>query len=605
MYCNECGAELPDGSKFCSVCGTKMISLQESRQAAQPMQTGYSYDEQQNLPSKKKLPIWDKALITVCVLAVVGVATFLTIHFIKGKKKGTPAYVTIKGVKCEINDKDGVSNLDKVNDGVVFNGMGCSLYKDGEKVNPVPVFDADVYVEKGEIGNINDDIVHIEVLNININEKTDFDFSDGVSNKSSKYELEKAGYVNQSNIKYSKLFDENGEITLDSINSDYEKFLESGKAGIGYEIRGFDYNFSQLTFSGTKEENRREIINTCGGLGSDYDYDSLFKYRLLLSRELANLTGMQDGEYVGSKKDFLVQVDFWFSSDKYDHTTISIYGPKDKLNEYMTKWGLPDSTFYVSDAKITTEHYDTQEDATIEIYDPYIEIRPGADIPTEEEETPQQPVEPWEISVSDIPEYDALILFLKEFEWYRDINYECEYDSSTAADGNSDILWNIMGYQGCITRYGLYDDVYDLEEARSSKGDPADPRGYTNDPDTEWMGYRSVSEYGLRWIAQNIFNVSDEDYEALANASSDCASSYYENGRYYYAIYPLGEEVVPYNPEIQSVRTDGTRYIIVYKKVPDWDPNSDNVKEAYIAEMEIKNIDGKNYWSMYSNHLVE
>ncbi|MBR1568110.1 MAG: hypothetical protein IJ648_04040, partial [Lachnospiraceae bacterium] len=44
------------------------------------------------------------------------------------------------------------------------------------------------------------------------------------------------------------------------------------------------------------------------------------------------------------------------------------------------------------DAKITTEHWDTQEDATIEIYDPYIEIRPGADIPEDttassEEET--------------------------------------------------------------------------------------------------------------------------------------------------------------------------------------------------------------------------
>ena len=36
MFCNECGAQLPDGAKFCNVCGTKLIVLQASEQNARP-----------------------------------------------------------------------------------------------------------------------------------------------------------------------------------------------------------------------------------------------------------------------------------------------------------------------------------------------------------------------------------------------------------------------------------------------------------------------------------------------------------------------------------------------------------------------------------------
>ncbi|MBQ8912982.1 MAG: zinc ribbon domain-containing protein [Lachnospiraceae bacterium] len=673
MFCNECGAELPDGSKFCSICGTKMISPQESRQAAQSMQTGYSYDGQSNydpsyqqemhpnysqsyqqemqsnysqsyqqemqsgyvqqpqpddnkktnskIASKKKLPIWEKALITVCALAVVGVETFLTIHFIKGKKNGKPAYITINGVKCEFNDKDGISNLDEIENGVLLQNDGSyDLYQNGELVKTLePDEKFSVFVKK-EVLNIHEEKERNAGVSVHLNNNADFEFSDGINEESSEADLEKAGFVCFSQINndderkytYSKLYDKNGEISVESINSDYNMFLESGFENLNYDLvsYGFPDDKNNFDFSRDKETNRKVLKNRYQNMDIK-DYDTFLKFRLLVCREFGKLTGMNAHEYIGSTKDYLVRVDLVYINGKYNDATISIYGPMENLNEYMNNWGVPDFSMFILDAKITTEHYDTQEDATIEIYDPYIEIRPGADLPEDEDYNSQQPVEPWEISVSDIPEYDALISFLLSFEWYYDNDWGDEYDeydSSKAADGTSNILGNIMGNPMCIQRIGLYDDVYDLEEAWIYGGDPADPRGYTNDPDTEWVAYHSLSENGLRWIANNIFNVSDGDFEALTNDLEVRGRGYYESGRYYYSIEIAGEGLAFY-PEIESVKTNGRKYIITYYEMPDpnffGDTASDIPSKKYIAEMELKNIDGKNYWSMYYKHKAE
>ncbi|MBQ8923909.1 MAG: zinc ribbon domain-containing protein, partial [Lachnospiraceae bacterium] len=48
MFCNQCGNEIPDGSKFCHICGAKMIVPQEIVQEVQPIQPSYEQEIQRN-----------------------------------------------------------------------------------------------------------------------------------------------------------------------------------------------------------------------------------------------------------------------------------------------------------------------------------------------------------------------------------------------------------------------------------------------------------------------------------------------------------------------------------------------------------------------------
>lgn len=100
-----------------------------------------------------------------------------------------------------------------------------------------------------------------------------------------------------------------------------------------------------------------------------------------------------------------------------------------------------------------------------------------------------------------------------------------------------------------------------------------------------------------------IFNISDGDYNILLNELVDDSQCYIENGRLYYMVGGVGwlGDLL----EIETVKTDGTFYYITYNKVPDPEYGFDEEIETYEAKMQLKNIDGVNYWSMYYNHKVE
>ncbi|MBQ6230858.1 MAG: zinc ribbon domain-containing protein [Eubacterium sp.] len=40
MFCNNCGSQLPDGSKFCNVCGSAVGGAQQIQYGAQQIQYG-------------------------------------------------------------------------------------------------------------------------------------------------------------------------------------------------------------------------------------------------------------------------------------------------------------------------------------------------------------------------------------------------------------------------------------------------------------------------------------------------------------------------------------------------------------------------------------
>lgn len=630
MFCNECGANLPDGSKFCNVCGVKLIVPQMSERNAQSdyvqqyqasAQPDYEQQYQQNyIPesqpssadsgkskktSKKKLPTWAKIWIVVCVLAVIGIGTFLTIHFIKGKKN-SGSYVTINGTRCDITYEDGLSNLSKINDGVIFKSNDINptydYYKDGELVSSSQGEgdkQPDVVVTR-PMFNLGFDLVeHNGAISIFFYKNANFKFADGTSAKSSPAELEKAGYYCDGSSCYSKLYDKNGEISLDEVELDYDKFLQDGFEGLDYPARVAFPDRFYSDFKGTKEENKqalKELYNDTPLKAGNFD--DLVMSRLLLAKEISKLTGMnKDGEYVGSTNDFLVKVDYWYSNNGYINTTITIYGSRELLNSYMTKWGLPDSLLFKVDSRMTTEDYDQIPEATVGVDEPNQEIDDGADI----FDADDVPKEPWEISVSDIPEYDALVHFFDCLDIYRDGNYERYYDSEQVLSGNFDLLYHLVSPFICVDRSGLY-PLYDLETVW---GEVEDPRGYISDENSSWYmgGYNHVSLEGLKWVAVNIFNVKEGDYDILLNKLLEDDMSYIENGRLYYSIGGIGWLGDLF--EIESVKTDGTFYYITYNKVPDPEYGFDEEIETYEAKMQLKNIDGVNYWSMYYNHKVE
>ena len=66
MYCNHCGAQQPDGSKFCSNCGEKLAADQAA--AKQQPQSKSAPNTQQAAKTEKKkgkLPVWGIALIAL------------------------------------------------------------------------------------------------------------------------------------------------------------------------------------------------------------------------------------------------------------------------------------------------------------------------------------------------------------------------------------------------------------------------------------------------------------------------------------------------------------------------------------------------------------
>lgn len=106
MYCEKCGAELPDNSKFCNVCGASIT-----------MQNTINADDRQNpqapaaVVKKKKLS--GKIIIGAVILAVIAVGVIFGAKFIFSKQAAKPFVGT-----CNIYDPVSGDHIIKiVNDG--------------------------------------------------------------------------------------------------------------------------------------------------------------------------------------------------------------------------------------------------------------------------------------------------------------------------------------------------------------------------------------------------------------------------------------------------------------------------------------------------------
>ena len=110
---------------------------------------------------------------------------------------------------------------------------------------------------------------------------------------------------------------------------------------------------------------------------------------------------------------------------------------------------------------------------------------------------------------------------------------------------------------------------------------------------------------------KNIFNVTDEGIKILAGSGESEKLFYrYKSGgtyKYYGPLYAHG--VGPCTISITDVKYDGLRYQISYG-VYRIDIYGEGLSEEdlflcdMLAFMELKTIDGDQYWSMYSNEYV-
>lgn len=211
---------------------------------------------------------------------------------------------------------------------------------------------------------------------------------------------------------------------------------------------------------------------------------------------------------------------------------------------------------------------------------------------------------PAEIVPGDMP--DSLDRFLLYFiSWYDGGSGKKEYDCSRASE-DSNILAEIVG-NGSIVDFNLY-----LNARHMSIWDnkTQDPRGW-NQRDG-YSGFAVNREEGVDWIARNIFNVSDKDIQALKKSGEDKELFYIDkdaegNSNYYSIIGGVGDPFI--RVSVGSVLYDGSKYYVSYDVLAveygKYGNMSYKYDSTYSAEMEYKIIDGRCYWSMYSNTPAE
>ena len=106
MNCPKCGAQLPDGAKFCGSCGARLTAPTQTIVARKPTapvvqapeEVAVQPDQGAAAAKKSKLPLLIVAIVAV-VLAVLAVV-FFVLPNLGGSSKN--AYVALQDAKTEL-----------------------------------------------------------------------------------------------------------------------------------------------------------------------------------------------------------------------------------------------------------------------------------------------------------------------------------------------------------------------------------------------------------------------------------------------------------------------------------------------------------------------
>ena len=192
------------------------------------------------------------------------------------------------------------------------------------------------------------------------------------------------------------------------------------------------------------------------------------------------------------------------------------------------------------------------------------------------------------IDPQELPE--SLGEFLCRFnEGYTDRAGGREFDSENVVDVRANLLNQIVCAYPCVDfdRYPVEAPVFHWGDGTSDPMNWAGDAGY----------YAEFEPDAVRWIAQQVFHLSDADYRAVLDR---CLFS----GAFYQGENAAGEErfFLPIRTagaqrslvHVESAQTDGEHYELVYDYLL-W-PNQ--YLGSYAATLERRESDGVPYWSL-------
>lgn len=185
------------------------------------------------------------------------------------------------------------------------------------------------------------------------------------------------------------------------------------------------------------------------------------------------------------------------------------------------------------------------------------------------------------LEASDVP--DSLKWFLLQFNFGYSNH---TFDSQKPVDDNAyqNIIYRIMTNGSCSMNY-----IYPGKLAEEHWDDG------TTDPKGKFSSYLVSNIEKAKWIAKNIFNITDENISKAIKSGENNGLFYTQNEKAYLELDGVGGPAC--DIDFESVTYDGSRYHLVYTHyIEDFYADS---AQTFNAELEYKEINGCHYWSLY------
>ncbi len=196
-----------------------------------------------------------------------------------------------------------------------------------------------------------------------------------------------------------------------------------------------------------------------------------------------------------------------------------------------------------------------------------------------------------EMDIDEMPE--SLIDFLDRFTdlYYSDKgghDFDCETNYTN-------LIHCMMLEFPCIDWYTYPVKPLEEKDVTRKKMDPKKwAKGFDN--------YTVCDEESVKWVVTNIFNVSEDKIPEMQEKYWNEKTLYLYKGKYYMPVGHLGTSYLRY--ELVSVKREGKRYYVDYNAYVngyemEMHESDGLLSGSFTAELELKNVDGKDYWSIY------
>ena len=193
----------------------------------------------------------------------------------------------------------------------------------------------------------------------------------------------------------------------------------------------------------------------------------------------------------------------------------------------------------------------------------------------------------YSVDAEDIPE--SLGRFLKQFHFgYSDQEFNSSHPVNDTE--STSIIYRIMTNGSCCMT-SLYPGKASISHWDDGTTDPKSK--YTENGN---CSYLESNIDKAKWVAKNIFNISDNDIAESIKYGEDKGLFYIQDGTAYLLLGGVGgpDTVIDYD----SIVFDGSRYHITYTHYIDG--SFADTAGTYTAELAYKMVDGCCYWSLYN-----